>query len=239
MEGNNVIASQDIITLLQADPSGHRSFLDNVLGWNNMLVWPGNLSPGQMGLIPQLAGVTVDKDYFSRTITVNVMERSPFGIWCFLPKGESIALASSTDAGTVATSSIDSMDGGSCYWFDDAGVLFEKATNTEGNLIVIVHDHSQNSRGLGQKVLPDAFAENFISVVDVLHASNISIQEIDLNDLSLEEVDAITSNGPEIYFSLRFPANDYLGVLQSLVSQSGFSKLQYVDCRTEDRVYYK
>jgi hypothetical protein len=239
VEGNNVIASQDIITLLQADPSGRHNFFGNVLGWNNMLVWPGGLSSSQLGLIPQLAGVTIDKDYFSRTITVNVVERNPFGVWCFLPKGESVVLASSTSAGVEASSSVDSADSGSCYWFDNAGVLFEKATNTEGNLIVVVRDYSQSSRGLGQKVLPDAFAANFISVVNVLHSSNINIQELDLNDLSLEEVDAITSDGPEIYFSLRFPANDYLGVLQSLVSQGGFSKLQYVDCRTEDRVYYK
>jgi hypothetical protein len=218
--GNNVIASQDVITLLESDPSGHHGFFGSVLGWNNMLSWPGSISKNQLDAIPQLASATVSKDYFSRTITVNVTERSPFGIWCFLPKG-------------------DDTDSGLCYWFDNTGVIFEKATNTEGNLIVVVHDHSQNTRGLNQKVLSDAFAANFISIVNVLHKSNVGIQEIDLNDLSLEEVDVMTTGGPELYFSLRFPADDDLGVLQSLITQGGFNKLQYVDCRTEDRVYYK
>jgi hypothetical protein len=239
--GNNVIASQDITTLLESDPSGHHGFFGSVLGWNNMLSWPGSLSKNQLDAIPQLASATVSKDYFSRTITVNVVERSPFGIWCFLPKGASVVLTSSTSttANTAPSSGIDDADSGSCYWFDDTGVIFEKATNTEGNLIVVVHDHSQNVRGLNQKVLPDAFAANFISIVNVLHKSNVGIQEIDLNDLSLEEVDVMTTGGPEIYFSLRFPADDDLGVLQNLLAQGGFDKLQYVDCRTEDRVYYK
>jgi len=177
---------------------------------------------------------------------VNVVERKPFGIWCFLPKGGSGPVVTSvTASSTSATSSVPSVtavavsDDGLCYWFDSAGVLFEKATNTEGNLIIIVHDYSQDSRGLNQSVLPGNFTTNFISAVNVLHASNIAIQEIDLNDLALEEVDVKTLVGPKIYFSLRFPANDYLRVLQSLVSQGGFSKLQYVDCRTEDRVYYR
>lgn len=225
--GNNAVASQDIVSLLQTRPTGAYSPLGNVLGWNNMLAWPDRFSSGQLAMIPQLASATVEKDYFSRTITINVTERDPFGIWCFLPKGSAPAAS-----GTVP-------DEGSCYWFDDNGIIFEKATNTEGNLIVVVHDYSQSPRGLGQEVLPDEFTANFISVVNVLHESNISVQEIDLNDLSLEEVDAIATAGPTIEFSLRFPADDYMGVLQNLASQSSFGKLQYVDCRTEDRVFYK
>jgi hypothetical protein len=223
VEGNNVIASQDIITLLQSDPSGRHNMLDSVLGWNNMLSWPGSLSSSQLNLIPQLASATVNKDYFSRTITINVTERNPFGIWCFLPKGD-------TD---------DAAGDGSCYWFDNTGVLFEKATNTQGNLIVVVNDYSQAVRGLNEEVLPDAYTANFISIVNVLHESDIGIKEIDLNDLSLEEVDAVTTGGPTIYFSLRFPADDYLGVLKNLSSQGEFSTLKYIDCRTEDRVFYK
>jgi hypothetical protein len=259
--GNNIVASQDIITLLQANPSGRHNFFDSVLGWSNMLVWPHDLSLNQTDLIPQLASVSINKDYFSRSITVTVTERAPFGVWCFLPKGASAAAVSTASVGAntsisaISTSSMsasigaststasvgvaENTDGGRCYWFDNAGVLFEKATNTEGNLIVVVYDRSQAIRGLNQKVLPDDFVSNFISVVNVLRKSNIGIQEIDLNDISLEEVDAITTAGPKIYFSLRFPADDYSGVLQSLVAQGGFNKLQYVDCRTEDRVYYK
>lgn len=242
VEGNSVIATGDVVTLLQTNLSGHWDFFDDLLGWNNMLAWPSGLSSKQVNMIPQLASVTIHKDYFSRTITASVVERKPFGIWCFLQKGDDPVVGSTpmpAGATTTTTAAAISTDDESCYWFDNDGVLFEKATNTEGNLIVVVHDYSQKSRGLVQKVLPDAFVANFISAIDVLHASAIGIQEIDINDLSLEEADVVTTIGPKIYFSLRFPADDYLRVLQSLVAQGGFSKLQYIDCRTEDRVYYR
>ncbi len=236
VEGNSVIASADIITLLQADPSGSHGFWGSLLGWGNMLSWPDHISAAELAMVPQLASVDIHKDYFSRTITVNVAERDPFGVWCFLPKGAAAAPVASSTAAADPNAGTGS---GSCYWFDRNGVLFEKATNTEGNLIVVVHDYAQGPRGLNQEVLPDAFTGNFVSIVDTLHEGGIGIQEISLNDLSLEEVDAKTTAGPVIYFSLRFPAGDYLGVLKSLASQGGFDKLQYIDCRTEDRVYYK
>lgn len=234
VQGNEVVPSEDIVTLLQSAPSGARGFWPDLLGWNNILAWPDGISAAQLDMVPQVADMKIQKDYFSRTITVNVEERSPFGVWCFLSKGATVASsASSTDLVSTGTGS------GSCYWFDDRGVLFEKATNTEGNLVVVVHDYSQSPRGLGQEVLPDMFDGNFVSIVNVLHNSGIGIQEMDLNDLSLEEIDAKTTAGPTIEFSLRFPADDYLGVLKSLISQGGFDKLHYVDCRTQDRVFYK
>jgi hypothetical protein len=72
-----------------------------------------------------------------------------------------------------------------------------------------------------------------------LRASSLSVQAIELNDLSLEEVDVQTANGPIIDFSLQFPADEYLPVIQKLMLQSNFSKLQYVDCRTENRLFYR
>lgn len=238
VQGNNAIASADIITLLQSDPSGRHGLFGGVLGWGNLLTWPSTIASSQLNMIPQLAGVTIDKDYFSRTITLNVTERSPFGVWCFLPKGQATA-ATVAAAATASSTFASAGNGGSCYWFDNTGVLFEKATPTEGDLIVVVNDYSQSPRGLNEEVLPNAYSANFISVVNVLHESNIGVKEIDLNNLSLEEVDAVTAAGPTIYFSLRFPADDYLGVLKNLSSQSGFGKFQYIDCRTEDRVFYK
>jgi hypothetical protein len=73
----------------------------------------------------------------------------------------------------------------------------------------------------------------------VLKESGLSVQAIELNDLSLEEVDVLTANGPELYFSLQFPADEYLPVIQKLMAQSNFDDLQYVDCRTENRLFYK
>ncbi len=229
------MAAADVIAIVQADPSGTMTtgWLGAMLGWKNMFAWPDRVPSSTLALAPELSGLTVSKDYFSHTVTIAATERQSFGIWCFLPKGAAqVSFSSSSSVPEVGGS-------GQCYWFDGDGVLFQKSLSTQGNLIFVVNDYSQADRGLGNTVLPEEFNANFISVMDVLRATGIGVREIDLRDLSLEEVDAQTVAGPVIEFSLRFPANDYLPVLEQLAGQAGFDKLQYVDCRTQDRVFYK
>jgi hypothetical protein len=124
-------------------------------------------------------------------------------------------------------------------WFDNTGTIFARAGDTQGNLIFVTYDRSQSSRGLNQTVLPSQFLPNFISAIDVLRGTGLGVRAIELNDLSLQEVEVLTTNGPTIYFSLQFPADEYSPVIQKLMLQSNFDKLQYVDCRTEHRLFYK
>jgi len=92
---------------------------------------------------------------------------------------------------------------------------------------------------LNQNVLSDEFLPNFISIMNVLKESSLAVRAIELNNLALEEVDVLTANGPTIYFSLQFPADEYLSVIQKLMLQPNFNSLQYIDCRTQNRLFYK
>jgi hypothetical protein len=222
--GNNTVASADVITLIQSAADRNHSIFPGIFGFENMLMWPDQLSDSDLVSIPQIKSVAIAKDYFSHTITVNVSERVPFGIWCY---ESAAATKSAPDANAQ------------CFWFDDTGVIFERSLDTQGNLITVVHDRSQAPRGLNQTVLSSDFVDNFISIMNALRETGLGIKEIDLNDIGLQEVDAVTTNGPTIYFSLRFPADNYYSVIKSLMAQPTFDKLQYIDCRTENRVYYK
>jgi hypothetical protein len=75
--------------------------------------------------------------------------------------------------------------------------------------------------------------------MNVLKESSLAVRAIELNNLALEEVDVLTANGPTIYFSLQFPADEYLSVIQKLMLQPNFNSLQYIDCRTQNRLFYK
>ena len=135
------------------------------------------------------------------------------------------------------------MSGGSfderCSWFDPAGVLFAQTFDTEGAMLFAVHDYADAKLVMGGKILPDRFITNMFSILNVLHASGLSIKEVRLNDLSLEEIQVVTYGGPDIRFSLRFSAESTLSVLQNIMGKPGFNKLQYVDFRTQNRAYYK
>ena len=229
VQGNNAIASADIISLAQASAAPGGNVFRGALTFSNMLLWPDVISQKELQLIPQLASETISKNYFSHTVTINVTERQPFGVWCF----------SAVPGANIASSSIATDSNMPCYWFDDTGTIFERAGETQGNIVFTVYDRAQSPRGLDQAVLPDEFLPNFISIMNVLHGSGLAVRDIELNDLSLQEVDVLTANGPTIYFSLQFPADEYLPVIQKLMAQSNFDGLQYVDCRTENRLFYK
>ncbi len=224
VEGNDTVASADVAGLLQSAALRDHNFWRSLLGIRSMFVWPDELSPADLAFVPAIASATVSRDYFSRTITVKVAERQPFAIWCKMPELD----ARGNPAGDER-----------CFWFDDEGIVFGRAFDTQGNAIISIHDYGGQNLGLMQKVLPDVFVGNMISVIKVVKASGVDVQEVAVRDLSLEEVSVSTFRGPALYFSLRFPADEDLQVLQNLMQKPGFGKWAYIDFRVENRAYYK
>ena len=244
VQGNSAVASADVIALAQSGALSSRDVFRASLTFKNMLLWPDHISSSELQLIPQLASASISKDFFAHTITITVVERTPFGIWCFSapPSGAGAAVSppATTSTATSAMSSAGVTGSGApCDWFDNTGTIFEKSGETQGSLVYVVYDRAQAPRGLNQKVLPDAFLPDFISIINVLKASGLGVRTIELNNLALQEVDVLTANGPAIYFSLQFPADEYLPVIQKLMLQPTFDKLQYIDCRTRNRLFYK
>jgi hypothetical protein len=167
-----------------------------------------------VALIPQLQAVSFSKNYFLHTITITAMGRQPFAVWCSMP-------------------------GDNCYWFDSEGIVFEKTMDTQGNAILVVHDYSGSKVIFNQKVMSENFIGNLLSIVNALKDVNLNIQEVALHDLSLEQIDVTLINGPVLHFSLRFPANNDLIVLKSLMTKPGFNMLEYIDFTTKNRAYFK
>lgn len=227
VSGNSAVPSDEIVSLAQMDFAQHGS--PKFLGIANILAWPTSFTSSELALEPQISNATIGKDYFSHTIAVSVTERQPFGIWCLM--------SSSNQAMTDASSSANPNE--RCYWFDDSGFIFAKGFDTQGSLLFTVHDYSQAGLHLEGNVLPSELVPNLISVLNAVRASGISIQEIRLNDISLQELQVVANEGPSIYYSLQFSADDTVPVLKSLMSQPGFDNLGYVDFRTQNRVYYE
>ncbi len=216
--GNETVVDSDILSLLQSHVVRSEP-IKALLGFNNILIWPDELGAGDLIFLPSIKSFKVEKNYRERSVLVTVEERRPIGIWCFVKP--------QTDAESY------------CWWFDDEGVIFKRAIAAQGSLIVTVNDYSQAGSGLNSKILPSDFIPSILSIFHVLQASSLNIQEIRLRDLALQELEAATYNGPIIYFSLRFPAENARAVIENFLAKPGFSKLQYLDFRVENRVYYK
>lgn len=198
----------------------------HILGFDNILVWPETLSPEKAShLLPALKNLKIHRNYRERSVRLEVEERNPFGIWCLM-KPETPE----------------------CFWFDEEGVILARAPLAEGSLIPSVNDYSQGKIMAGGKVLPGGQIQNFFSILRVIAAARMEVKEIRLEDAALSEIKVLTyggptrAAGPELYFSLRFPATSALAVLNSFRSAtgtSGLEKLEYIDFRAENRAYYK
>ncbi len=214
ISGNGYIPADRIQSVLEArilDSSRWK----HLLGIQNILVWPDRLTPEDLKLLPEAADVSIAKNYFTRTVEVEVTPRQHVGVWCF-----------------------ESGPAPSCYWFDEQG-LITRTPATQGSLILSVDDYARSGILPGQALLPPELLPNIFSIFDALQQMNLNVQEIRLEDLALEEIKVPTFNGPTLLFSLRFPATDTPAALDVLRAKTAISKLSTIDFRVENRIYYK
>lgn len=219
------IKSVEISGTTYASPESVQEFLrlhaaqgrvSKFLGSENILAWPSKFSEDDLRDLPAVFSLDIHKNYINRTVSVTVTERERAGIWCFA-KNETRR----------------------CFWFDAAGTLFLPSYSAEGNLTLLINDYSRSPLVLGEKVLEPRFLPNLLSIFSALRSIHLSIREVRLNDIEREEVEAHTYEGPRLLFSLRFPVSGASDAIAAVEKITSLSKLQYVDFRVENKVYYK
>jgi len=127
-----------------------------------------------------------------------------------------------------------------CYWFDKNGVLFAVAPSLEGNAINKVDDFSGRDLKLGDSILGENLTPNLIKIFNVLENSGLGIRALKLENLDLQEIvfEQSQTSLPKIYFSLRGNPVFISPAIEDL-KKTGLEKIEYVDFRVENRVYYK
>jgi len=219
LEGLAEVEDADALSFLHSQAL--RGFASNLFGLNHMWGWPAQITAADLEIMPGIKTVEIEKEYWRRRITARFREREGYGIWCFMRA-----------------------EPAHCIWFDAEGVILEKSVFVEGNLLRRVADYAQEPKRIHARVLPPELLANLFSVLRVVAEAKVSVREVRLEDLTLEEVRVATYAAPDLYFSLRFPADNALAVIDSLQageSQNGksFGELEYIDFRVENRAYYK
>lgn len=219
IKGADRTPPEEIMTLLRHGVMDAK--WKHFLGFDNILVWPKSLSSSTLVYLPQLKDLKIERDYRRRAVGVEIVERTPFGIWCRFGGDEM-----------------------RCLWFDGEGVVLGAAPAAAGILIPVVNDYTADGEERKRNVLPPEEFANLISVIRVLEAAKIKVKEIRLENLKLAEVKVPTYDGPELYFSLRFSATNTLPILNSFQQAAGsegieWDGLKYIDFRVENRAYYR
>lgn len=216
--------------------------LFRVLGPINILFWK-NKTIENPAKFPLLRKIEIKKSFWQRTVKISVVDREPYGIWC-IPEDhvlsgeprESVISAKTNLSYRLAPY----MVGTNCHWFDEDGVVFRAAPFAEGGSLKVIQDYSARKIILGQHVLNPDFWSKMQTIFKIMDAYGLEVSEYRLGPLNLEEVAVMPQNGmARIFFSLRFIPAQVADVLKSLDAKPGLNKLQYVDFRSENRVFYK
>ncbi|MGC8776286.1 MAG: cell division protein FtsQ/DivIB [Minisyncoccia bacterium] len=212
ISGNNQLSEKETMDFVIINLFND-SFFKKILTAKNILIWPNELkNNSKMFLV--LDKVLIKKDLINQKIEIIAQERKPVGLWCQTNESQ-------------------------CYWFDNDGILFKKTIASEGGLILKIKDSSLHNLSLGSKILPDNFLKTFFQIIEVLKSSNLNFSEINLENLDLAELKVKNFNGPDIYFSLIFPPPDINQIITDFKNKNIFDKLEYLDFRVENRLYYK
>lgn len=185
------------------------SRLENFFGLKNLLVWKS----GKVDVSrTALAEASINKDWLRQSLNIQIKERSRLAVWC--------------------TSK------GYCYWIDEEGLAFEEAPFTEGSLILTVQEKEKEIIIKGEPVVEKRFSGNIIKIIEGISNINIPIEKITF-DRELQEIQIQTYKGPDILFSIRFNPEFNLNSLQTLRQKIGFERIEYIDLRAENRIFYK
>lgn len=212
--GATYVSPEDIRKFLRTHVA--QGPIGRFLGPENILAWPEEFSESDLVDLPAVFSIKIERRIFDRSVSATVEERKRVGIWCFVKA-----------------------DPQRCFWFDSAGILFMPSYSAEGNLTFLLTDRSREPLAAGEKALEARFLPNLVSIFSALKSIHLSVREVLLNDLSREEIEVYTYEGPKLLFSLRFPAAGVPDAIAAVEKITALSKLQYIDFRVENKVYYK
>ncbi len=213
IEGSSRISEEELVPALSV-----RMLTIPWRGWigpNNILFWEFGSAPEQLERYPGLKHVAVTSHLFSREVDIAVEERTPYGILC-------------------------ESSGAGCFLMDEDGVLFASAPDTEGTLILTIHDTNQRTPLLGMPFLPDrSWIRNIFSTLKIVKDEGFIPLQVTLDDLSFRSWSLKIAQGPTFLFALDFVPENLNSILKNLSRKLDFSKVKAVDLQVPNRIYYR
>jgi hypothetical protein len=185
---------------------------------NNLLVLSSKKLVAYLsGKFPKLESVEVSKK-LPHSIIVNIVERKPIGVWC-------LALV------------------GKCFYFDKNLVAYAPTSGSAGFLLANIGDERNRDIVLGGEVAGDIWVKNLLLARDLLMKNAVNVQALTIPAGSFDEFNAVTSEGWKIMFSNQTDIARQISslriFLKDKIRPEQRAKLQYIDLRIDDRIYFK
>jgi hypothetical protein len=158
-------------------------------------------------------------------LEINIAERKPVGIWCLAVSG-------------------------ACCYFDENGIAYENAGQTEGFIYTLVNDKRNRQISLGSEVESSEKREWIFNIKTLLKQNGFDAAEFVFpNDLNDElEIKTFDNNNPEqknwilklnFDVGLEKQISAFSDLYRKKMTPDDRSRFEYVDLRIPERMYWK
>jgi hypothetical protein len=236
--GLSIVSPENLTSALSIHLVGS-SRIRAILGPDNIISWEflGKYSLPPL-LLPTVKETVINSNIFEKVVRVEAKERELFGIWCLFPNKQDAPLVTSS-VFFGAPISLDRGDDQECFAFDETGVIFQEVPIPYGSLILKIIDENYRPIIFGKTLIKDSELSNLLNTVNIVKSYGLGIAQIEIKDKALAEWETKMVAGPTLLFSLRFVPEELEAILENLRERLDFEKLNYLDFRVPNRIYYK
>ena len=232
VSGNSSVSEDEIKNLITEETSKKYLLL---FSQNSLFLYPRKQIEAKiLNDLKKIEKVEI-KSKGLKTKTVSVVERKPNSIWC--DSGESEADGNNSKEKNPE----------SCYFLDREGMVFSDAPSFSGQAYTRYHGLLQGDLNpIGRMYLPSAKFKEIGNFINSLKGLGLVISEF--HSETEGDYEIYLENGSKIIFDDRRPFDKILVNLESILSEIGIGKglstsssvkLDYVDLRFGNKVFYK
>ncbi len=185
---------------------------------NNILFFsPQKIGPALLKAFPRIDSVDIRRSSLHKLV-IMVHERVAAGLWCLSGQGQ-------------------------CFYYDADGIAFSEIASTSGFLFVPVNDARDRTIEIGHPIAPDFWRYDILEAKKILQFGGLNASQFMIPHDSFNEFDVQVAEGWSILYSTDFDinrqTNNLLAFLKEKITPDQRKKLDYIDLRVEDRIYYK
>ena len=130
-----------------------------------------------------------------------------------------------------------------CFYLDEDGIAFEPAPEIYGGLNVVLKDNSGREAQIGNKMIGSDLISFALEARKVILSDlNMSLVNFEIINYPTADVNAVMPEGWKILLDSKLSSKEQINALKKVLDdkiKDQRSRLEYIDARIGNRVYYK
>lgn len=181
---------------------------------------PKNLEEELKKQFSAINNIEVSRNFMKKTVEIQIGERDNWAVWC----------------------------GQKCFYMDNEGIIFKEAPKFFGQLFLKINDEREVAFKIGDRVIDALVLKNLNDFMDKSGGAGLMIKNMDVNEggefLLYFKNETASMKDTELKILLDAQtdfgaAYENLKLVLNEVFEKKVNKIDYIDLRFKDKVFYK